>query len=307
MNNMKEKIFDLVYGEIIDPEEAGRIKKAMKSDPELKKYSDMLERQKEILETEVFADAPAELLEKNRERLSASISEYRQHSIFDMNRYVRNFAKYAAVVLLTFYATMYHFGPERSNSTPGINPVRTGEIPYKNVSHTQDNIYSGIDMDKYKVDNLDIEESGDEIIINFDVSTNKVIKGAKNDPEIIRMMNYLVEHENSSGVKYRTMKAMDKSGDAPFRETLVRVMVSDKDPLIRRMAIKMVSDQTADISVREALYKVVLTDTDQTNRIEALTILENADSEFAGKALKSVSSENNEYFMLKAEKLNSNE
>jgi hypothetical protein len=307
MENIKDKIFDLVYGEINDPEEAGRINKALSSDPELKEYREMLERQKEILETEAFTDAPEDLLEMNRKKLSASISDIRSHSFFDVNTYVKNFAKYAAVVLVTFYATMYHFGPGKSSAPSNITHLRSGDIPYKNVSHTEENIYSGIDMNKYKVDNLNIEESGNELIINFDVSTNKVIRGAKNDPEIIRMMNYLVEHDNSSGVKYKTMKAMNKTGDTPFTETLIRVMSTDKDPLIRRMAMKMLSDKTSDVAVREALYKVVLTDTDQTNRIEALTILESADSEFADKALRSVSAEKNEFFKFKAEKLNQNE
>ena len=307
MENLKDKIFDLVHDEITDRIEIERIMETIKKDPELKKYYETLKKQKDLLREGAFVDAPYDLLEKNRERLSESISASGIRNSIFISSYVKNFAKYAAVILLTFYATMYHFGPKRSAAPSNITHIRSGEIPYTQVSHAKENIYSGIDMDKYKVDNLNIEESGNEIIINFDVSTNKVIRGAKNDPEIIRMMNYLVEHDNSSGVKYKTMKAMDRSGDAPFTEALVKVMGSDKDPLIRRMAIKMVSDQTADVSVREALYKVVLTDTDQTNRIEALTILENADSEFAGRALKNVSAENNEYFKLKAEKLNLNE
>ncbi|MFO7810106.1 MAG: HEAT repeat domain-containing protein [Candidatus Delongbacteria bacterium] len=307
MENIKDKIFDLVYGEINDAEEAGRINKVLNSDPELKESKQALERQKEFIKTETFVDAPDGLLEQNRKNLSASISDLRPHSVFDINSYVKNFAKYAAVVLLTFYATMYHFGPEKTSVPSNITHSRRNDIPYTQVAHTQENVYSGIDMNKYKVDNLNIEESGNDLIINFDVSTNKVIKGSKNDPEIIKMLNYLVEHENSSGVKYKTMRAMNRSGDTPFTETLIRVMSTDKDPLIRRMAMKMVSDKTSDLAVREALYKVVLTDTDQTNRIEALTILESADSEFANKALRTVSAENNEFFKFKAEKLNLNE
>ena len=307
MENIKDKIFDLVYGEINDPEEAGRINKALSSDPELIEYKETLERQKELLKNEAFVDAPDGLLEKNREKLSASISGFRPHSVFDINSYVKNFAKYAAVVLLTFYATMYHFGPGKPVPPSNLTQIKNGDIPYRHVSHTEENIYSGIDMDKYKVDNLNIEESGNELIINFDVSTNKVIRGAKNDPEMISLLNYLVAHDNTSGVKYKTMRAMDRAGDVPFTQTLLKVMTSDQDPLIRRMAIKMVSDRTDDFSVREALYQVVLSDTDQTNRIEALTMLESADSEFANKALRTVSAENNDFFKFKAENLNLNE
>jgi hypothetical protein len=313
MNDMKEKIFDLVFDEIESSDEKKIILKAVENDTELKKLYNALKNERSMLKSDVFENASDDLLERNREKLSASISAENKKTNFSeiFNIYGRKFLQYAAVVLLTFYATMYHFGgktPENNTVSPEISALNKGSIPYKTVAvESGENIYGGIDMSKYKVENLKIDETGGELIINFDVSTNKVIKGPKNDPEIIGMLNYLAEHEESPGLKFKTMKAMDISGDASFKQTLIKVMTSDKDPLIRRKAIKILSDKAKDDDVREALYKVVLSDADQTNRIEALGILEKVDSRYADKAIKSVSSENSEYFKFKSEEFDSNE
>ncbi len=313
MNDMKEKIFDLVFDEIESPDEKKIILKAIEDDPELKKLYNALKKEKSALGNDVFVKVSDDLLERNREKLSASLSaEDKKTNYSDIfNIYGRKFLRYAAVVLLTFYATMYHFGngkPENTNVSPEISALNKGSIPYKTVAvESGENIYGGIDMAKYKVENLKIEETGGELIINFDVSTNKVIKGPKNDPEIIGMLNYLAEHEENPGLKYKTMKAMDISGDASFTKTLIKVMTSDKDPLIRRRAMKMISDKAGETEVREAFYKIVLSDADETNRIEALGILEKVDSKYAGKAIKSISSENSEYFRFKAGELEQKE
>jgi hypothetical protein len=311
MNEMKDKIFDLIYGEITDNTEVQRVTEAAMKDPELKKYYDTLKTEKEALEKSAFVSVSDDLLEKNRKKLSAEISELSPNAPVFINNYVKNFAKYAAVVLLTFYATMYHFGNKGGKvvtESPEVAGLKRGSIPYRTVAvESGENIYGGIDMSKYKVENLNIDEAGGELIINFDVSTNKVIRGQKNDPEIINTLNYLAQHEENPGVRFKTMKAMDISGDSSFTKTLIKVMTSDKDPLIRRKAMKMISDKAGETPVREALFQTVLNDADQTNRIEALGILEKVDSKYADKALKSISSENSEYFRFKAGEFDSNE
>jgi len=224
-----------------------------------------------------------------------------------LNIYGKKFLQYAAVILLTFYATMFHFNRERTVTTASSSNSIPVNGTYQTVSNDGGTVFGGIDMSKYKVENLNIEESGSELVINFDVSTNKIIRGAKDDPAIMNTLKYLVEHENNSGVKYKTMKAMDMSKNNDYTGTLLKVMTGDKDPIIRRKAMKMIEDQAKDESVREALYRVVLNDTDQTNRIEALGLLERSGSDYAGRALKTVSAESSDYFKFKAEELKENE
>lgn len=313
MNDIKDKIFDLVFDEIESSDEKKSILKAVENDPELKKYFNVLKKEKSMLSGNTFTQASDDLLEANREKLSASISTESKKINFTeiFNIYGRKFLQYAAVILLTFYATMYHFSgsviPGQNKSEPTVSELKTGVIPYKNVAVVSgESIYGDIDMSKYKVENLRIDESGDDITIDFNVSTNKVIKGSKNDPAIINTLKYLVENENNAGVKLKTLKAMDQSTDSRFKETLVKTMLKDPDALIRRKAMKMLADQIKEKDVREALFQVVLNDKDETNRIEALSMLEESDAAYAGKAVKSVSTENSEYFRFKAEEMNEN-
>jgi len=309
MNDMKEKIFDLVFDEIENAEEIKSIHKAIEKDPELKKYYSALKKEKAMLSGSAFSKASDELLEMNREKLAASISvESKKINFSDIfNNYGRKFLQYAAVILLTFYATMYHFSGKSNSDQPLASNIKGEAIPYKTVAvESGSSIYDGIDMSKYKVENLKIDEDEEEITINFDVSTNKVIKGSKNDPAIINTLKYLMENENNPGVKLKTLKAMDRSTDSRFKETLVKTILNDPDPIIRRKAMKMVSDQIKEKDVREALFQVVLNDKDETNRIEALTMLEESDSAYADQAVRSVSSENSEYFRFKAEEINAN-
>ncbi|MDD4205804.1 MAG: HEAT repeat domain-containing protein [Candidatus Delongbacteria bacterium] len=313
MNEMKEKIFDMVFDETEDAIEVRDTFEAIEKDPELKKYYLMLKKEKEALNKNAFVQAPDDLLEANRARLSASISEMTggadKKIIFSetLNIYGKKFLQYAAVILLTFYATMFHFNRERTVTAVSEGNTVPLNGSYQTVSSDGGTVFGGIDMSKYKVENLNIEESGSELVINFDVSTNKVIRGAKNDPAIMNTLKYLVEHENNSGVKYKTMKAMDISENGDYTATLLKVMTNDKDPIIRRKAMKMIEDRSHDEAVREALYKVVLNDSDQTNRVEALGILETTGSEYAGKALRTVSAQSSDYFRFKAEELDLNE
>ncbi len=314
MKDMKEKIFDLVFDEMEDAIEVRDAFEAIEKDPELKEYYQMLKREKEALGKDAFLTASDDLLEGNRERLSAAlsdISDQNNNSKINfseiLNIYGKKFLQYAAVILLTFYATMYHFNKDTGKTSVTGGFIQQGQGTYQTVSNDGGTVFGGIDMSKYKVENLNIEESGNEFVINFDVSTNKVIRGAKSDPVIISTLKYLVEHENNSGVKYKTMKAMDMSKNKDYTGTLLKVMTGDRDPIIRRKAMKMIEDQAKDEAVREALYRVVLNDTDQTNRIEALGLLERSGSDYAGKALKTVSAESSDYFKFKAEELKENE
>ncbi|HAQ60644.1 TPA: hypothetical protein DCR49_01335 [Candidatus Delongbacteria bacterium] len=310
MSDIKDKIFDLVFEEIESSDEKKNILNAVEKDPELKKYYNMLKKERSLLGSGTFENVSDELLEANREKLSVSVSAESKKINFTeiFNIYGRKFLQYAAVILLTFYATMYHFSGKTNDNGPVESGIKTGAIPYQNVAVVSgESVLEGIDMSKYKVENLNIDETGDEITIDFDVSTNKVIKGSKNDPAIINTLKYLVENENNSGVKLKTMKAMNNNKDESFTKTLIKAMLEDKDPIIRRKAMKMVADQIGQKEVREALYKVVLNDGDETNRIQALSMLEESDSEYAGKAIRSASSDKSEYFRFKAEEINAND
>lgn len=320
MKDIKEKIFDLIYDEIDDKNEISSILAAIEKDDELKKFYQTIKEESECIDTENYESASDSFLEANRAELFNQIG---QSDILDKKanfvKGVFNFnnrkqfgviLKYAAVVLLTFYATMYHFNGKVFQSTgsnydnyandfsdnPNITPVNyIEESPFAETDRQLEN---------YRVDNLSIDEEGEDLKIDFDISTSKTITGKKNDPVIIKTLKYLIAHESNPGVKLRTLKAMDNTGTNKYEETLINTMLNDKDELIRRKAMKMIAKSNMSKKSIDALYNVVLNDPDQVNRIEALSILEDKDAAYADKALTNMPNEDDEYLKYKTTLIN---
>jgi hypothetical protein len=316
MKNIKEKIFDLIYDEIEDDKERKSILNAIENDEELKEFYNAMKEESENIDPEYFESASDSFLESNRSQLFEQIDQENSSEkktnvikdIFNFNN-KKQFSiilKYAAVVLLTFYATMYHFNDEilnSSNSNYDNFANNYSDNPnIEQVNYIEGSPFAETDrqLENYRVDNLSIDEDGEDLQIDFDVSTSKTIKGKKNDPVIIKTLKYLIAHESNPGVKLRTLKAMDKTDTNEYEEALISTMLNDRDELIRRKAMKMISKSNMSKKSIDALYNVVLNDPDQVNRIEALSILEKSDAAFADReALTNMPNEDNEYLKYK--------
>lgn len=279
-----------------------------------------MKEESESIDSNDFESASDSFLESNRSQLfneveSLSTSENKTNIFKDIfNLKQKNqfgmILKYAAVVLLTFYATMYHFnGKVIQGTSSNYNDLTNSYSDDPNIQ--QVNYIDGSpfaetnrQLENYRVDNLSIDEDGEDLQIDFDISTSKTIRGKKNDPVIIKTLKYLIAHESNPGVKLRTLKAMDRSGTNKYEEALINTMLNDQDELIRRRAMKVISKNTISKKVVDALYNVVLNDQDQVNRIEALNILEEKDATFTDKAFTNMPNEDNEYLKYKTTLIN---
>jgi hypothetical protein len=320
MKNMKERIFDFIYDEIEDDKERKYILDAIENDEELKKFYKVMKKESECIETEDFESTSDSFLEENRVELfneigKAVVPEKRANIIKDIFNFNNKnqfgvILKYAAVVLLTFYATMYHFNDkikQSSNSNYDNLANNYSDNPdIQQVNYIEGSPFAETDrqLENYRVDNLSIDDNGEDLQIDFDISTSKTIQGKKNDPVIIKTLKYLIAHESNPGVKLRTLKAMDNSGTNKYEEALINTMLNDRDELIRRKAMKMISKSTMSKKSIDALYNVVLNDPDQVNRIEALSILEEKDAAFADKPLTNMPNEEDEYLKYKTTLIN---
>ena len=320
MKDIKEKIFDLIYDEIDDKKEEESILEIIEKDEGLKKFYKAMKEESESIDSNDFESASDSFLESNRSQLfneveSLSTSENKTNIFKDIfNLKQKNqfgmILKYAAVVLLTFYATMYHFnGKVIQGTSSNYNDLTNSYSDDPNIQ--QVNYIDGSpfaetnrQLENYRVDNLSIDEDGEDLQIDFDISTSKTIRGKKNDPVIIKTLKYLIAHESNPGVKLRTLKAMDRSGTNKYEEALINTMLNDQDELIRRRAMKVISKNTISKKVVDALYNVVLNDQDQVNRIEALNILEEKDATFTDKAFTNMPNEDNEYLKYKTTLIN---
>ena len=315
MKDIKEKIFDLIYDEIDDPKEKESILEIIEKDEELKRFYKTMKEESDSIGSEYFDKASDGMLESNRYQLfneieSLSTSENRTNivkGIFSSNQ--KNqfgmILKYVAVILLTFYATMYHFNDKTiqgtSSNYDNLTNSYSDDSKIQQVNYIDGSPFAETDrqLENYRVDNLSIDEDGEDLQIDFDISTSKTIKGKKNDPGIIKTLKYLIAHESNPGVKLRTLKAMDRSGTGRYEEALISTMLNDQDELIRRKVMKMIAKDNISKKVVDALYNVVLNDPDQINRIEALSILEEKDATFADKVLTNMPNEDNEYLKYK--------
>ncbi|NOR46212.1 MAG: hypothetical protein GQ534_11555 [Candidatus Delongbacteria bacterium] len=320
MKDIKEKIFDLIYDEIEDQKERESILEIIEKDEELKKFYKAMKEESESIDSSDFNNSSDSFLESNRAELfneieQPSTSENKTNIVKGVfNSKQKNqfgiILKYAAVVLLTFYATMYHFNDkiiQSSNSNYDNLANNYSDNPnIQQVNYIEGSPFAETDrqLENYRVDNLSIDENGEDLQIDFDISTSKTIKGKKNDPAIIKTLKYLIAHESNPGVKLRTLKAMGRSGTNKYEESLISTMLNDQDELIRRRAMKMIAKSNISKKVIDALYNVVLNDPDQINRIEALNILEEKDATFADKALTNMPNEDNEYLKYKTTLIN---
>ena len=320
MKDIKERIFDLIYDEIEDEKEKRSILDIIEKDEELTKFYETMKEESESINSENFSEASDSLLESSRAQLLEEIEEIGTSEkksnivkgIFNLGKKDQfgMILKYAAVILLTFYATMYHFNDKTiqgtSSNYDNLANSYSDNPNIQQVNYIDGSPFAETDrqLENYRVDNLSIDEDGEDLQIDFDISTSKTIKGKKNDPVIIKTLKYLIAHESNPGVKLRTLKAMDRSGTNKYEEALIKTMLNDQDELIRRRAMKMISKSTISKKVVDALYNVVLNDPDQINRIEALNILEEKDVTFADKALTNMPNEDNEYLKYKTTLIN---
>ena len=320
MKDIKEKIFDLIYDEIDDKKEKESILEMIEKDEELTKFYETMKEESESIDSSDFESVSDSFLESNRAELFNEIEEIDTSEnntniikgIFNIGKKDQfgMILKYAAVILLTFYATMYHFNDKIiKGSNPNYDNYANNYSDNPNiqqVNYIDGSPFAETDrqLENYRVDNLSIDEDGEDLQIDFDISTSKTIKGKKNDPVIIKTLKYLIAHESNPGVKLRTLKAMDRSGTNKYEEALIKTMLNDQDELIRRRAMKMIAKDNISKKVVDALYNVVLNDPDQVNRIEALNILEEKDVTFADKALTNMPNEDNEYLKYKTTLIN---
>ena len=320
MKDIKEKIFDLIYDEIEDPKKKESILEIIEKDEELKKFYKAMKEESESIDPGDFNSASDSFLESSRSELFKEIEQI-DHSekktniikgIFNLKQKDQfgMILKYAAVILLTFYATMYHFNDKTiqgtSSNYDNLANSYSDDHNLQQVNYIDGSPFAETDrqLENYRVDNLSIDENGEDLQIDFDVSTSKTIKGKKNDPVIIKTLKYLIAHESNPGVKLRTLKAMDRFGTNKYEEALISTMLNDQDELIRRRAMKMIAKSGMSKKAVDALCNVVLNDPDQINRIEALNILEEKDATFADKALTNMPNDDNEYLKYKTTLIN---
>jgi len=331
---IKDKIFDYVYDEL-EISEIYEIEKILEKDDNYNNYYLQLKNEKEnhLNKDILFKNVADDFLEEQRDllfnSLSKSSSDKNDNDDNDENdtvvkfnitkkkiyKITTEFVKYAAVILLTFYIADTNFNTP--NTANGFTSNASGNNKIKSVypqsiiqpvsfdngntlidGNNTDNTLSN--TNDYDIENISVSHDGDNITLDFDVSTHKTVTGKRDDPMIEYTLDQIMKNEKNLGVKLRTIKAIGKTSNSKLQATLIEVMLNqNEDMIIRKKAMKMLVKNTINPGIENALVEIVKSESDQAFRIEALNTLENIDTKIANSSLKETKS-TDEYLKYKA-------
>jgi len=121
---------------------------------------------------------------------------------------------------------------------------------------------------------IDSDASDGDVEFIFQASRPVRLRGKVNDPQIQSVLTYAMLNEQNPGTRLNSINAMDSEiptqYDHDVREALVTVVMSDKNPGVRREALKLMSKIPYDENIKQALLYVITNDTVSGLRIEAL-------------------------------------
>lgn len=121
---------------------------------------------------------------------------------------------------------------------------------------------------------IDSDASDGEVEFTFQASRPVRLRGKVNDPQIQSVLTYAMLNEQNPGTRLNSINAMDTElptqYDQDVKEALVTVVMSDKNPGVRREALKLIGKIPYDEKVKQALLYVITNDTVSGLRIEAL-------------------------------------
>ena len=129
---------------------------------------------------------------------------------------------------------------------------------------------------------IDSDASDGEVEFTFQASRPVRLKGKVNDPQIQSVLTYAMLNEQNPGTRLNSINAMDTEiptqYDQDVKEALITVVMSDKNPGVRREALKLMSKIPYDGNIKQALLYVITNDTVSGLRIEALNSIITAGS-----------------------------
>jgi len=300
MKDKKNLIVDYLYDELPESEKH-LVEKIIARDGECNEFYKEMSDLKTELKESVYNSVSDERLEIARAKLFNSLPQIKRSAnsgIF--MRTGKEILKYVAVALATFGGVNYYHNTNNTGSQNAKEEI-VGIPMTQNNGLMQSAAFEGGNDNNYKVSNLDISREGDELVMAFDVSASKVIRGTKDDPAVIYTLDQLMKSSSDPAVKLRTLKYVEKARDPKLQKGLLALIKDDKDISIRRKALKIIGNGKIDDDVKNTLLELIAKDKDQVMRIEALNILENYDEAAGQAAVKDLGDDDNELLRFKSD------
>jgi len=124
---------------------------------------------------------------------------------------------------------------------------------------------------------IDSDAADGEVEFTFEASRPVRLKGNVSDPQIQGVLTYAMLNEQNPGSRLNSINAMDTKlttkYDQDVKNALVTVVMTDKNPGVRREALKLMSKFPYDENIKQAILYVITNDSVSGLRIEALNSL----------------------------------
>ncbi|MBN1969057.1 MAG: HEAT repeat domain-containing protein [Candidatus Delongbacteria bacterium] len=284
--NYKEMIFDYVYDEL-SLEDRKIVEKIIEENEEYKVFYKEIANGANLLNNHKFEEISDEDLEEERDLLFNKISKVSTNnnisSLFSeiatkIMFYLGNPLKYAAVIAVTIVVSNQYFTKD----------VETGVVSntYPLTTAAQNELFINKNPEVVKVSNFAYEKDGENLLLEYELTTKQIVSGKENDPQIISVINKLMENGDNAGIKLKTMKVVDNVKNDNLKKSLFNLMLNDNNVGVRKKAMNLLTKDGIDSETKEALVKLINDDVDPALKIEALTILEKSGEKGARNALE---------------------
>lgn len=175
---------------------------------------------------------------------------------------------FASVLIVGLFVGYLLFNVQSSNE---IN----GNSVFQNTGNGQKGNFNITDV---KI--INSNPATGEIEFNYDITKSENIKGNVNDPKVKNILSFAMLNDQNPGIRLNSLNVINANQnlkyDSELRQTVLTVARYDKNPGVRREALKFVGELPFDNEVKNTLIYVLLNDTSAGLRIEAMNLISDA-------------------------------
>lgn len=265
---LNERIIDRLTGEL--PPEAGRALAAhLDSCGACRAEAAAVERAWAFLAEDAGAEATPEFLQRGKALLEEEMLRARVREFRPRPRWIRPAVQAAAI--LAAAGLGYLAASRRAMPAPGSPAPPVGPTPAPAIA--------GLGANS-RLSNLSYQGNGPNgrIGIGFDVTTRHVVEGSPADPEIAKVLAYVVTHNaENDGEKARAIELVQQhygQGEAPPSPDIVAALTAtlkrDPNPGVRKKAADALAGMRMTPEIRTAFLDALRADGNPAVRLVAI-------------------------------------
>lgn len=306
----KELMYLSAYGELTRDEQL-QLDDYLKKYPKLKKELQEIKEFRSFISDNTSVKTSDDLLHEARAQLRTAIRKEKQN---------RSFMSMTLGSISDFFQPKFAF----SGVSALMLGVLIGYCSFSPPGDEQGLVFQPIadesaSPNMSRIDNvrfIDSDASDGEIEFQFEAVAPMRLKGNVADPEIQKILTHALLNESNAGVRLKTVNAIGQqtnqkpSSDPAVKSALITTIKTDKNPGVRREALRVLQQFEFDNEIRDAILHVLSNDNNSGMRVAAVNALEIArmdgekfDDQTASTLKQQIANEQNSYVRRRAASL----